>query len=285
MANSKYLVVYKAFESVVPRSLRGFVQHKITDELAPFGLDLDFTGKRTPRDLLVTFSGENPGWPAYGESARIRVNGIAGSGDSTIWVGAMKTMRLATSPQACEPAFPETEDSLGTLIANTTIHETAHMLGLDTGGFDDGGHSSDTDNYMWDAGTMPGGDTHVSRVFEYIVKTGDTLNAIVQRYITGTLDKCRSGSNDLTVMQVWQHPKNKEMGFVAHPKKSGVPGRRANDPHWIYTGEKVALSNNNLRTQEYRHKIVGFLHEKTFTAEQIETMKKFVAERLAAGKG
>ena len=84
------------------QDVRGFVQRKITDELAPFDLDLDFTGKRTPRDLLVTFSGENPGWPAYGESARIRVNGIAGSGDSTIWVGAMKTMRLATSPQACE---------------------------------------------------------------------------------------------------------------------------------------------------------------------------------------
>lgn len=70
MANSKYLVLYKAFESVVPRSLRGFVQRKITGELTPFDLDLDFTGKRTPRDLLVTFSGENPGWPAYGSHVR-----------------------------------------------------------------------------------------------------------------------------------------------------------------------------------------------------------------------
>ena len=148
-------------------------------------------------------------------------------------------MRLQTSATACEAAFPETEAALGSIIANCAIHETAHMLGLDTGGIDDGGHTDDPDNYMWDPGTLPGGNTHVSLLFEYTVKPGDTLYGIVQRYISGTLDTCRIGSTDLTVSDVWQHPANKEMGFVAYPKKIVTPGRRANDPNSIYPGERL----------------------------------------------
>jgi len=138
---------------------------------------------------------------------------------------------------------------------------------------------------MWDPGTLPGGNTHVSLLFEYTVKPGDTLYGIVQRYISGTLDTCRIGSTDLTVSDVWQHPANKEMGFVAYPKKIVTPGRRANDPNSIYPGEKVALINHNLRTQAYRRTFAGFLGKKSFTNEQIDAMKKFIAQRLAIGKG
>ncbi len=64
---------------------------------------------------------------------------------------------------------------------------------------------------------MPGGDTHVSRFFEYTVKKDDTLSEIVQKYKNGTLDKCRLGPDDLTFQEVWEDPENKKMGFVAHP--------------------------------------------------------------------
>ena len=152
-------------------------------------------------------------------------------------------------------------------------------------GYDDGGHSADTGNYMWDPGSMPGNDTHVARLFEYTVKAGDTLSGIVQRYRRGQLDKCRVGSSDVTYMDVWRNPENQKMGFIAHPTKSGHPGRRANDPNYIYPGEKVALMNDNFRTQGYRHAIAGFLAKKSFTDQQIQTMKAFIAQQLSAGKG
>jgi hypothetical protein len=281
----KYLIVFRGLRTVVPASLREFVKKKVSDEFASFDVELDFSGTRAKRDLLVKFVDEVPGWPVFGESFRMTINGVAQTGDSTVFVRAMKMMRLKTSASACEAAFPETEDSLGTVIANVTIHETGHMLGMDTGGHDDGGHTSDPANYMWDPGTMPGGDTHVGLFFEYTVQRGDTLSGIVRRYVQGKLNSCRVGSNDLKWIDVWRHPANKEMGFVAHPKKSGVAGRRLNDPNWIYPGEKVALPNDNLRTQAYRLKVEGFLKKKSFTKDQIDTMTTFIAARLAAGKG
>ena len=289
MADPKYLIVYKGLKSAVPRSLQQFVKKKIEDEFGSFDVELDFSENRGGRDLVVTFENKNPGWPVYGESTRISVtNGggtSLGTGNSTLWVRAMTSMRLQINPGVCEAAFPESEAALGALLANCTIHETGHMLGMDSGGYDDGGHSTDPDNYMWDPGSMPGNDTHVSRVFEYTVKTGDTLSEIVQRYNNGSLDKCRVGNDDLTYQDVWQDPDNKKMGFIAHPTKSGVPGRRMNNANYIYAGEKVVLRNNNLRTQDYRRNFAGFLGKKTFTAEQIKTMKDFIAQRLLAGRG
>jgi len=287
--SNKYLIVYKGLTSVVPRSLQQFVKTKIEDEFSSFDVELDFSGTRAGHDLVVKFENKMDVLPTYGESSRPDITNGAGttvlSGESEIWVRAIKTMRLQVSPGTCEPAFPETEAALGSIIANCTIHETGHMLGMQSGGSDDGGHSTDPDNYMWDPGSMPGGDTHVSRIFEYTVKKDDTLSEIVQKYKNGTLDKCRLGPDDLTFQDVWEDPENKKMGFVAHPTKSNVPGRRINNWNFIYVGEKVALRNNNLRTQDYRRTFAGFLGKKTFTDDQKKIMKAFIAERLAAGRG
>jgi hypothetical protein len=84
---------------------------------------------------------------------------------------------------------------------------------------------------------------------------------------------------------VWVDEANRQPGFVADPAKGGVPGRRANDPHWIYPGEKVALPNNTLRRQGYRENFRGFLGQKEFSREQADTMTGFIAARLAAGRG
>src|SRR5262249_14258660 len=147
-----------------------FVKKRIQDEFSKFDVELDFSDSRPAHDLEVTFSNEIPGWPVYGESSRIRVNSQLGKGNSTVYVRSIVLMRLETSAGSCEPAFPDGESTLGLMIANTTIHETGHMLGMDTGGYDDGGHSTDSGNYMWDPGSMPHDDTHVGRVFEYTVK-------------------------------------------------------------------------------------------------------------------
>jgi hypothetical protein len=128
------------------------VKKKITDEHSKFDVELDFSGTRPAHDLDVEFSNEIPGWPAFGESSRITMNGTPGKGHSTVYSRSMELMRLqtGTGTDSCEPAFPVTEASLGTMIANTAIHETGHMLGMDSGGYDDGGHSTDKSNYMWD---------------------------------------------------------------------------------------------------------------------------------------
>jgi hypothetical protein len=284
----KYLVVVSGM-SAIPRSLRKHVQDEILKEYSAFDLDFDFTGRKRARDLAVRFSDEVPIWGAYGESSRPWIGGEQESGESTIYVGMMRAMRLETSPEECEIAFPESVASLGSLIANTAIHEIGHMVGLDTGGYDSAGHTSDVKNYMWDAsGFLVGGaklNTYVSRVFEYTVKRGDTLSGIVLRYRLGTLDKCRIGPTKLTWTMAWDHPGNKQAGFVGDTKKSGKPGRIANSPHWIYPGEKVALVNQNYRTQKYRLYMPGFVGAKKFTDDQIKTMKQFIADRLAAGKG
>ncbi len=137
---------------------------------------------------------------------------------------------------------------------------------------------------MWDSGSMAGPVTRAP-FFEYTVKPGNTMFGIVQSYVAGTLDRCRIGPSDLTYNAVWQYTQNRQPGFVADPAKSGIRGRRPNDPNWIYPGEKVALPNTNFRTQDYKHYMPGFLGNKSFTDDQIDTMKKFIAQRLAAGKG
>ena len=67
--------------------------------------------------------------------------------------------------------FPEKEEFLGSLIANTAIHEIAHMLGLNKGGFDTGGHTSDIDNMMH--APKPGSTNDVLPSITYTVKRGD----------------------------------------------------------------------------------------------------------------
>ncbi len=281
----KYLIVYRKLDSVVPRPLRAFVKKKIEDEFSKFDVNIVFSDSQPAHDLEAVFSNEIPGWPAFGESTRLTMNGSAGRGNSTIFVKAMMVKRIQTSSAACEAAFPESESSLGLLIANTAIHETGHMLGMDSGGYDDAGHSTDKSNYMWSALSMPTGNMHVGPYLEYTVKTGDTMIGIVRRFQHGNLDKCRVGSTDINYRDVWDDPENKKTGFVAHPTKSGVRGRRVNDPNFIYPGEKVALVSDNLRTLEYRHVAEGFLAPKSFTDKQIQIMKDFITQQVAANKG
>jgi LysM domain len=284
MADKKYFIEFKGFNTSVPSKLAEGVRRTVTGAFAGLDVEIDFAGKRAARDLLLTFTLEVPPHPVYGESSRPSMNDVLLSGDATVFVGAMKAMRLQLGTSSCEAAFPDTAESLGALIANTTVHETGHMLGLDIGGYDDGGHTTDPENYMWDAGSMPGDSTRVSQFFEYVVKKGDTLSSLVHRFIRGTLDPCRLGATTLTYSDVWDFPPNKGPGFIRDPKKGGIARRRADNPNWIYPGEKVAFPSSTLRVQAYRRNFPGFLGEKTFTSQQVEVMKKFIAKRLEAGK-
>ncbi len=275
---TKYLIVYKGL-SAIPASLREFVKSRLIEVYKPFDVELDFSESRTAKDLLITFTAEMPSIPIYGESTRIEstTNGTttAGSGDGLVYVRAVQVTRIELPNNNCETAFLEKQDQLGAVIAYVAVHETAHMLGLNKGGFDDAGHSTDPANWMWDPGSVPGPSSPL--FFDYTVQKGDTLGMIVLRYKQGTLTKCHVGPSDLTVQSVWEHPRNRNAGFIADPNKGRIPGRRANNPNFIYPGEKVALFNYNVKKS--RGTVPLFVQDKNFTGEQQATMNRFISER------
>ena len=126
MADPKYLIVLKGWTIAVPRSLRPFIAKKINEVYSQFNLELDFSDTRQSRDLLVTFSNEIPDLAAYGVSMRVRGKTSLSSDISTVYTRKMKMMRLVMNAASCEPAFPETEEALGSMIANVTMHEIGH---------------------------------------------------------------------------------------------------------------------------------------------------------------
>ncbi|WP_454647895.1 peptidoglycan-binding domain-containing protein [Bradyrhizobium liaoningense] len=277
---TKYLIVYKGLRTI-PASVREFVKSRLIEVYKPFNVELDFSEARAPKDLLITFTSEMPAIPIYGESSRVETttDGAtrAGSGDGSIYVRALQVTRIELPNSNCEAAFLEKEDKLGAAIVYVTVHETAHMLGLNTGGFDDGGHSTDPANWMWDPGSRPGPSPPL--FFDYTVQRSDTLGMIVMRYKQGTLTKCHVGPTDLTVQGVWNHPRNKNAGFIADPNKGKIPGRRANNPNFIYPGEKVALFNYNVKQPSFRGSVPLFVQNKSFTDEQQARMNRFISER------
>lgn len=281
IGGTKYLIVYKGL-STIPASLREFVKSRLIEEYKPFNVELDFSESRTAKDLLITFTSEMPMIPIFGESTRVEVTTdgktTEGIGDGTVYVKALQVTRIELPGDNCEAAFLEKEDKLGQVIVYVAVHETAHMLGLNKGGFDDGGHSTDSANWMWDPGSRPGPSPPL--FFDYTVKQGDTLGSIVMRYKLGTLTKCHVGPTDLDAQGVWNHPRNKNAGFIADPNKGKTPGRRANDPNSIYPGEKVALFNYNVKQPSFREAVPLFLEKKSFTAEQQATMNGFIADRM-----
>ncbi len=212
-------------------------------------------------------------------SAKVRawdVDGEEDAGDATIYVGTMMAYRLEVSEGTCEKAFPEKEESLGSLIANTAIHEIAHMLGLNKGGFDDGGHASDPDNMMH---SPKPSSMKVFPSFTYTVQRGDSLPTIIERFKNGSLDKCARGPSTLKLELVRDFEPNKAPGFIRDPAKGkGIDV--------IHPGEKVALPTHTLQPKEYRTRNFSWLlGDKSFTKEQKDRMKQFIASRLRAGLG
>jgi hypothetical protein len=280
-----YLIVYRGL-GVIPQSLREYVKTRLTQEYKPFDVELDFSERRPPKDLTITFTAEMPMTPIYGESTRLEMTTggttAVGTGDGSVHVRAMQVCRIDPGNGGCETAFPESEDKLGDLMVYVAVHETAHMLGLNTGGFDGSGHSTDPANWMSDPWEPARQDPQL--FFDYTVRAGDTLNTVVMRYKQGTLTRCHVGPDDLTASGVWGHPRNKNPGFIADPAKGKTLGRRANDPKSIYLGEMAALFNYNVKATTFRASVPFYTGKKSVTDEQQATIKRFVSDRMAIVK-
>jgi hypothetical protein len=279
---ANYLIVGKGLNAI-PDSLREFVKKRVTEEYKSFNVELDFSEKRPSKDLTITFTSELPMTPIYGESVRIEMTtGAAtavGSGNSSVFVRALQVTRIDNGSGGCDTAFPESEAQLGEAIVYVTVHEVGHMLGLDSGGSDGAGHSTDSANWMWDPGSLPGPTREW--VFDYTVVAGDSLAMIVMRYKHGTLTPCHIGPDALTADGVWGHPRNKTAGFIADPDKGKNPAKRANNPSFIYAGEKVALFNYNVKSPTFRGSVPMHTGKKSFTTDQQATITKFISDRLA----
>ena len=61
-------------------------------------------------------------------------------------------------------------------------------------------------------------------------------------------------------------------------------GKRANDPNFIYAGEKVALFNYNVKSPTFRLTVPFYTGKKSFTADQLAIMNRFVSTRLGVVK-
>jgi hypothetical protein len=280
----QYLIWFRNFREI-PSDLRGGIRRTILDGFSQVNnLVFDFNRLTSARDLSVEYSTNVPIWGAWGESSRADVNGELQAGESIIFLGAMQAYRIATSDGGCVPAFENSDSSLGSMVANTTVHEIAHMLGLDTGGWDGGGHTEDSSNYLYAFRPTPSRPRRRTRMYngilEYTVRSGDTMTGILNRFKRARLHRCIRGADGLTVQMIWETPQNQEHGYVAHPTKSDVGSRRANDPNWIYVGERVALPHHTFRSDAYRRNFPSWLGTKQFTDEQIRTMNDFVRRRI-----
>jgi hypothetical protein len=253
--------------NIVPINLQQIVKTTLNDAFQDVhGIEFTYDEDEKNCQQLLSFSTDM--FPAYG---------FAG----TVYVSFMQIMRLETNG-GCEPAYIDTNESLGINIANSAVHELAHLIGLSYSyaDADAGGHVTDLNNYMWSIETIPEQDRIITRVnngiFIYTVKDGDILSKIVLDWNNGILDSCARGPSTHNAQMVWQYNENKQPGFVAYPHKDEIPGRIANDPDHIYIGEKVCLYHYNFRIQEYRQYYPGWIGQKVFTDEQIRIMNEFV---------
>jgi hypothetical protein len=289
--SNQYLVWFQNFRAIPP-DLRRYVRQRILTAFSRIrSLVFDFDGLLSPRDVRLEYTNYVPILSAWGENLReeYETSGERGPALCEVHLEMMRQYRIQASGDDCEPAFESTILSLGAKIANTTVHELGHALGIESGGWDDSGHVSDEDNYMYmfrPTRERPARNTRVNNgYFEYTVRSGDNMPIIIRRFKQRRLHQCIRGADNLTIEMVWEDSYNQAHGFVAHPTKSDVPGRRAGNPRWIYPGERVALIQHTFRIARYRRIADVGLGDKRFSAEQVQTMNDFVQNRIRTLSG
>jgi hypothetical protein len=170
-----------------------------------------------------------------------------------------------TRCDSCERVFRRSADEQGKMIGVTAIHEIGHMLGLmgkaAFPGANSEGHSGDPANGMFainmhkDFNPIEMGGP---RTRKYTIVSGDTLSGIAHRigfWPAGTYGwkflydlKGKDGTQNKTLL------------------KSG-------NPHKIWPGEQIWVPDPEAWVAFNR---IAFLKDKTFSAEQVTTMRKFL---------
>ena len=171
---------------------RAFVKEMIRKKLHPLRdvLKIDFTGKAKQAKYIFTF--EHDFKPVGTEKIGFRYwpfwMGVSGTCNAT-WLSKMNYCEDSNDPKSCTPVYPSNPDMLlGKVIANTALHEIAHLLGLldekSYTGADKAGHTGDTSNCMFDI-TLHKDYRELGqkdeRTEKYILKTGETLATVARK--------------------------------------------------------------------------------------------------------
>jgi hypothetical protein len=278
LSKYSYLVTFKNFK-IVPQKLSRSIESTICLAYRSVRVSFDFGGRYTRAPSTVEISNEIPLWPVFGERSEFGIY---------VYVRYMKEsviMRYAGNKpyflssgkmkQSCSYFFINNQQVLGSMIANTIVHELAHELGLNTGGHDNGGHVKDKNNYMWhDTIPNPKGRRHPfigDSVIVYTVTQKVSLRTILNRYITGNLTRCFKGGSALKPYMILEHPQNQKPGFLGHAileKKCSA--------HVITPGIMVALPQIVARPPELRRYLPAWTGPKNFTARQKAQMNRHI---------
>lgn len=161
----------------------------------------------------------------------------------------------------CEPVVRNTAGELGQSIAYTAVHEAAHIFGLDNGGPDGSGHSSDPRNYMFinslHSEFLPYLRDH-RRTTKYRIKQGDNLSKIADRI------GFRPPLANWRVLY----------DFRGQDGRRNRDLLRSHDPNLIYPGEEIWIPDIQARLAYMRALEIC---PKVFTASQLATMRQFLA--------
>jgi len=168
-----------------------------------------------------------------------------------------------TRCETCQRVFRASADEQGKMIGVTAIHEIGHLLGLiDAAAFagaNGEGHSGDPANGMFainrhkDYNPVEEGGP---RTKKYTIVSGDTLSGIAQRI--GFWPAGTTGWKFLYDLKGKDGKRNRDL-------------LRGKSPHKIWPGEEIWVPDPDAWTTFIR---TAFLQDKSFTDEQIATMRK-----------
>jgi hypothetical protein len=226
-------------------------------------LEIDLLGTAKNPDYTLTFVNRSLTGALHRTGCWVhpRTAGVSG----TVNPNAISERNFCRDTQkcgTCEPLFRQVPNELGKAIADTALHEIAHLFGVQEGGADGGAHVGDPGNIMFETRfhrefTPLVQDTR--RTMKYRIVTGDTLSRIALRigFVPPTGD--------------WRTLYD----FKGQDGKSNRNLLRSGNPDLIFPGEEIWIPDMMERLKWHR---AMELQDRNFTPEQLRTMKDWVRE-------
>ncbi len=257
----KAVLVLKNF-SKIPSKHQDVVRKIITEAFKDLDdvLRIDFSGNfKGEKKYTLTFVFAHT-WNRFTKRGYRYWTGPYGmSGE--VYVGILKKNNACEDiniEKSCTPLFPDKPEMLGKLIAFVAVHEIGHLLGLmdksSYSGADDGGHTGDPTNFMFEINVNSEYITKKhERTFKYVIKEGETPKKIAKRRGWGSVEELYNikGIDGRTNREILE---NKKLPF---------------------TGTEIWLKSIP-KSLEFVRRVE--LTDKSFNREQITTMKQWIKE-------
>jgi len=162
----------------------------------------------------------------------------------------------------CEPLFRRVANELGKALADTALHEIAHLLGVNDGGDDGGGHTGDPGNVMFE--------TRFHRDFSPLIS--DAKRTVKYRIVAGdSLSKIANRIGFVPPVGDWRTLYD----FKGQDGKSNRALLRSGNPNLIFPNEEIWIPDATERLKYYRS---VELQERSYSSEQLATMRRWIEE-------